>query len=162
MPKKGQTMTEATKRLIRRSQTKYKETYCGELLDYFLVIRKNKKFREEIPVKQIVDGKVRNYSAPVYVPRLTGFCEAIGISLTTFYKWVDTYPDFRDAYEEAMEIKRETLQSYALIGVISPNFAKYMLESWKPHQTKEEKRDGEGVEFRLTVMDPQGDGNENG
>lgn len=136
MPQKGQSVSEATKRQIRRAQTKYKPAYCGELIEYFLAPKSSKGWRRELDVSKVVDGQIYDGKVPVYIPTLTGFCDYIGISLPTFYKWVDIYEEFGDAYEEAMESKRELLNSYALAGEVNPVFAKYMLESWNPHKRK--------------------------
>lgn len=150
MPKKGESVSEATRRQLRRAQTKYRTAYCGEIIEYFIAPRSEKGWKREIDVSGMVDGQFIDGKMPVYIPTLTGFCDYIGISLHTLYNWADTYEEFGDAYEEALQIKKDLIDSYALMGQINPNFAKYMLESWHPRERKKPKEPadsiGEGAE----------------
>jgi len=159
MPKKGEKLSEATKRQIRRAQTKYKPAYCGEIIEYFIAPKSDKGWKRELDVCLNVEGTLVDGKMPVYIPTLTGFCDYIGISLHTLYKWADTYEEFGDAYEEAMAIKREMIDSYALIGQVNPTFAKYMLESWKPHErkrpTEESGSSGEGAEASVSAAEAE-------
>ena len=136
MPRKGETMSDAAKRQLRRSMTKYKPALCGEIIDWFAAPRSADGWKSELFVRKLVEGQIYDGKVPVYIPTLTGFCDYIGISRQTLYKWVDTYPEFGDAYEEALEEKRDLINSYALAGEINPNFAKYMLESWHPRERR--------------------------
>ena len=144
MPRKGEKCSEATKRSIRRSQTKYRSSYCGEIIDWFIAPRAGNAWRAYIDVYRVVEGEVIDGKVPVFIPTLTGFCDYIGVSLPTLYKWIDTYEEFGDAYEEAMEIKREKINIYALQGEVNATFAKYMLESWHPRERKRPQTEAEG------------------
>lgn len=145
MPRKGEKCSEATKRSIRRSQTKYRSSYCGEIIDWFIAPRAGNAWRAYIDVYRVVEGEVIDGKVPVFIPTLTGFCDYIGVSLPTLYKWIDTYEEFADAYEEAMEIKREKINIYALQGEVNATFAKYMLESWHPRERKRPQTEAEGI-----------------
>ena len=144
MPRKGEKCSEATKRSIRRAQSKYTTAMCGKIIDWFIAPKTEDGWRAYIDVCHVIEGDLIDGRMPVYIPTLTGFCDSVGVSLPTLYKWADTYEEFGDAYEEAMEIKRDLINTYALQGLVNPNFAKYMMESWRPRERKRPQLDAEG------------------
>jgi len=171
MPKKGEKQSPATIRRIRRSLTTYNSSYCGDIIEWFVnPVDKSGKWNNEVLVRRMTDTGSVDALMPVYIPTLRDFADFIGVSIQTIYNWVDTYDEFADAYIEAMEAKQDLIYKYTIAGVINPNFAKYMLESWKPRQRKVDKPEkektedqaeetakensGEGYHIKITVETP--------
>lgn len=146
MAKKSEKISEATRLMIRRALTKYKPSYVGELIDYFMSpatvepgqesdTSNNINWKEYLPVYRYLtaeDGTniVISTEIPVLIPTKMGFCKRIGISLSTFYAWCQTYPEFRAAWIECREWQIELIENYATAGVINPSFAKYRIENY--------------------------------
>lgn len=108
-----------------RKKGQYKPEYCQLLVDYF---RDTKCFEEETERKFSNTGEVISEKPVIMAkdfPTFVKFAQQIGISNKTLNYWEKTYPDFKEAMDEARIIQQDKFHTAAIIGVFNPNYSKF-------------------------------------
>lgn len=109
----------------RGRNTKYRESFCKILIDFFDVEPYEKI---ELPHYQN-DGKTLKWMdyklVPHRMPTLRGFAKKIKVHVSNIYEWANVnsgafQPDFRDAFTYAKEIRKEWLIDLGLSGLTPP------------------------------------------
>lgn len=93
-----------------RIDGKYKPEYCDRIIEFF-----SDYLRSE------GTGKIRG------IPTIVKFAKSIGVSRQTIMSWKDRYPEFKEAYDTAKDLKLDLLDDGALVGTLNPNYVKYMV-----------------------------------
>lgn len=99
--------------------TKYKRSYCGEIIAFF---RAEKNRRE---VKTIVTGKneyekTEYETVPNDLPTFAKFARKIGVNGDTLVSWAKKNKEFTAAYNMAKELQKEFLVDNGLAGLYPP------------------------------------------
>jgi hypothetical protein len=81
---------------------------------------------------RIIRGEITAYLAQTHIPMLlqifeqghhiAHFCKEAEISETTFFNWVDIYPEFKAAYRVAKDICKTHYEDIAIQGLTDSNF----------------------------------------
>lgn len=99
--------------------TAYHPRYCTEIIDYFgnaeawEINYSDKGSAQTIPQNKL--------------PTAARFARAIGIDVSTLYKWVDRRPEFALAYANAMELQKTFIMEAGGVS-INAAFAMFMLK----------------------------------
>lgn len=100
--------------------TKYKPEFCDKLIEFFDVEPYEKI---ELPHYQ-ADGKTLKWMdyklVPQRMPTLRKFAKSIVAGISSVYRWIDEYKDFRDAFTCAKEIRKDWLIDLGLSGLTPP------------------------------------------
>jgi hypothetical protein len=109
--------------------TKYDPRYCQEIIDFF-----TRNPYEPMLIDNIGDdGEISKVPAltkhgtpiliPCQLPTFEGFAIKIGVHRETLLNWVESNPDFFDAYKRAKDMQKEILIQNGLVGAYDKTFA---------------------------------------
>ncbi len=73
-------------------------------------------------------------------------CKAVGIARDTYYKWLDLYPDFKKATEQAVEDRLDTLKTEANRSLLKKITGYDVTEEKATYIKQKEGKDKEGNE----------------
>ncbi len=101
--------------------TKYDPQYSEDILEYFSV----EPWREVPVVTTYKDGTTKEDSKMVAndLPTFEGFARKIAVHRETLLNWLESYPEFFDAYKRAKDIQKDLLITNGLQGLYSAPFA---------------------------------------
>ena len=114
--------------------TKYKESYCNKLINFFLDAEKGELRKEVIEEHFHENGTtkwVKYKLIPEYnLPFFSEFAQLIGVKSDTVRDWAEVrdeegklkYPEFSGAYKEAKEIQKRILIKNGLSGAWNPGY----------------------------------------
>jgi len=105
--------------------SKYEERYCQEIIDFFA---------REPYAPLMVDSEdggtvpaLTKTGSPILVPcklpTFEGFAIKIGVHRETLLNWIESNPDFFDAYKRAKDMQKEILIQNGLVGAYEKTFA---------------------------------------
>lgn len=140
-----------SKKVGRKS--KFKKIYCKKLLDFFSK-EKTKIILEKFYYKN-GDEKEKETEIAQELPTKTGFCISIGVSTTSFDRWLQSNKEFRGAWEEAKKIQEEFWLQNSIRGLYSPQFTIFMGKNvfgWKDKQEIDQNNTGK-IEVELVSYD---------
>lgn len=116
--------------------TKYKEEYCQQLIAYY-----NKPSTvEKIRTIRLKNGSEieEPFDAPTKPSHVVDFCDEIGISVATFYTWLDTHKQFSEAYTHAKAYLERNIVDNGLLSNYNPGFAGLVSKNWLGWKDKSE------------------------
>ena len=135
--------------------TKYKASYCEELIEYF-----DQPLYIKVPVEKMsASGAVKVIEERVAndMPTFEGFARKIGTIHETLLNWSKQHEAFFDAYCVAKGIQKQFIFTHSLGNKYNTNFAKFfainnlgMKESSHLTTENEHKVEGYGLAFDLT------------
>ncbi len=145
-------MAKKTKKHPGGRPTKYKPSYCAEIIKYFdvdPVIYKDitvQKLNSKGEVTETVDKTVEE---SIQIPMLCKFAKEKGVDTATLWRWTEKYPEFRKAYNTAKEFQLNVLIQNALRNNYSSYFAFQMAKNMFGWRDKQEIETTRKVEILL-------------
>lgn len=139
-----------------KSADKYKKKYAKALLEYF-----SKPPNRVEYVKHYDSYGNLKREEPVLMgadyPTLEGFAASLSVTVRTLENWCESHEEFREAYERAKEIQKNTLIVNSLGGQYNGNFAKFIaMNEFGMSEKSESKLGGlEGFDVNITVEKPE-------
>ena len=138
-----------SKRAKAGQPTKYKPEFCQAIIEYFDVEpweTPKIEYYEHGKVVRIEEGK-RQYRI---MPSLLRFAKSIKVCYATIYNWVDPkhasfQPKFLDAYNTALEIRKEWLINVGLSGLAPANSFKFVAVNLTDMRDKQDVEHSGGV-----------------
>ncbi len=114
-------------------QSKYKEEYCQQLLDYF-----NGPLYEDftITAKNGKSYTTRRVANPL--PYFGKFALEIGVTMMTLNRWLEKHGEFIETYEMCKELQKYFVVVNALLGLYNPAFAIFTLKNISGWRDKQE------------------------
>lgn len=107
---------------------KYKPEYCDAIRKYFNV--PHFKDIETVVVRKNGDTITRQELKPVPPPHPGAFARSIGVSTRAITEWRKKYPEFSDAYDDAIEMRGEHLIDGGLVGTFNGHYCKLVTTNW--------------------------------
>lgn len=128
--------------------SKYTAKMADKLLAFFL--------REPY---QMIETKKGPVMMAADFPTVEGFCASAEIGKETFYRWVEEYPEFRDAFARARARQTEILVVNGLLGNYNSGFAQFVaincLDGWTSAKNKNENE--QTGEVKVVFGDGEGE-----
>lgn len=140
--------------------SKYRKEFCNALLEHFNVPVTTLKRVTKITKAGIVEVDVEQANP---LPTLESFSRKIGIAPKNLLVWVERYPEFRNAYDQAKAMQKDILNQNALMGRYSEGYAKFVAINCTDMVDKSSRelsgKDGAPIEQAVTVKVDWNDGN---
>lgn len=99
--------------------TKYKKTYCKQIVDFFnrepyeIVTSIDEETGAEIA---LTDRNGNPVMKPCKLPTIEGFARIIGVHRDTINEWQRVHEDFNQALQQAKDMQKDILIQNGLIG----------------------------------------------
>lgn len=114
----------------------YREEYCDRLVKFY----KQPSTKKQIRTVTLKNGSVINepFDAPNKPVHVVDFCDDLDIAISTFYKWVEDYPAFSEAYKHAKSYLERNVVDNALLNNYNGGFASLVSKNWFGWKDKSE------------------------
>lgn len=157
-------MAKTKKKSKAGRKTKYKPKFCQALVDFFDV----EPFTDvKIPHYEKKAGKAGKIVVwedikrmPNKLPTLRDFAKLIKVHVSNIYEWLNEkskvfHPEFRDAFTQAKEIRKDFLIQNGLMGMYPPLSFKFVAINLTDMVDKSEFEHGgkDGAPIPLTIVD---------
>jgi hypothetical protein len=141
-----------------KNADKYKKKYAKALLEYF-----DKPPNEVVYIKHYYsNGNLKREEPmvlPAKYPTLEGFATLLSVTVRTLENWCERHEEFREAYERAKEIQKNTLIVNSLGGQYNGKFAQFLAMNEFGMSEKSDHKFGglEGFDLNISIERPGGE-----
>lgn len=122
--------------------TEYKEKYCQMIIDFFA----NHELQRERVKTSGLDITTTELVTNPY-PTINDFAKKIDVNYVSLRRWVETHPEFSDAYKRAKELQHEIIIKGALIGAYNATFSIFAMKNIAGWRDKTEVEHSGSIEL---------------
>ena len=86
-------------------------------------------FEEDSYINKKGELRTKNIKIPNQLKFIESFCYSINISMETFLKWTNEYPELKLSYNRAREIQLEHIVNNTLLNLYPSQFSNFVLKN---------------------------------
>ena len=91
-------------------------------------------------LREITDNMGRQQTVATPPPSIVGFSKLVGVYTRTLYSWVDTYPEFAEAYAYCQDLAQQNLIDGGLTHALNANMSRFVLSAQYGMMEKTEQK----------------------